>query len=83
MVAPLPAAETGDCAAAPPQCKPPPAGRLYIQPACAVDSPLSSRLHQALHCFPGPSGRYRQSCGAALDSSAGRDPGPVEGGGKL
>lgn len=83
MAASLLAAKAGDGAAAPPQCRPPPAGELYAQPAGPVAAPLPSRLHQALHCVPGPSGSYRQSCAAALDASAGSDTGLVEGGGRL
>lgn len=83
MAALLPAAEAGDSAAAPPQCRPPPAGGLYVQPAGPTAAPLPSGLHQALHCAPGPAGSHRQSCAAALDAPAGRDADLVDGGGRL
>ncbi len=80
MVASVLAAEAGDGAAVPPQYRPPPAGWLHVQPTGPVAAPLPSHLHQALHCVPGPAGSYRQSRALALDASAGRIAGLVDGG---
>lgn len=83
MAASVLAAEAGDCAAVPPQCRPRIAGGLYVQPAGVAAASLPSHLNQALHCAPAPAGSYRQSCAAALDASSGSDTGLVDGGGGL
>lgn len=69
MAAPLPAAEADHGSAVPPQCRPPPAGGLCLQPGGFVPAALPSHLHQTLYCDPGPAGPHRRSGVAAVGSS--------------
>lgn len=68
-------AEADDGSAVPQWSRPFSAGVLFVQPAGAVVASFPPRLHQALHCAAGPAGTHRQSCVAALGSSARSDTG--------